>query len=183
MKFIHIFILLSITNIAIAQEICDNGIDDDGDGAIDILDSDCLCTPPSVGVIMEDFESFSDCPEGFGGYLDLSNSIVTQKGHYYRILAPHCIVKRHKTVETNKDLSEQLINECYNADDGFADVEDTGINFDQVESDFKDGYNVYPDLDKENREKMILKAKERYEQNKDRILLQSKQRYYKSKSK
>ena len=71
MKFIHIFIFLSITNVILAQEICDNGIDDDGDGAIDILDSDCLCTPPSVGVIMEDFESFSDCPEGLGGYLDL----------------------------------------------------------------------------------------------------------------
>lgn len=75
------------------------------------------------------------------GYIDCSNSIVTQKGHYYRILAPHCIVKRHKTAEDNKDLSEQYLEKSYEADDGFAEIADTGINFDSLETGFK-GMNM-----------------------------------------
>jgi len=71
------------------------------------------------------------------GYIDCSNSIITQTGHYYRILAPHCIVKRHKTVEANKDLSEQYLEKSYEADDGFAEIADTGINFDALETGLK----------------------------------------------
>lgn len=33
------------TTLAYSQEICDNGIDDDGDGLIDCLDPDCLTSP------------------------------------------------------------------------------------------------------------------------------------------
>ena len=75
------------------------------------------------------------------GYINLSNTIVTPKGHYYRILAPHCIVKPHKTVESNKDLSEEHLKTTYDADEAFAEIEDRVHNFDQVESDFK-GMNI-----------------------------------------
>ena len=46
-----------------AQEICDNGIDDDFDGQIDINDDDCLCLSPGVNVVENSsFESYTICP-------------------------------------------------------------------------------------------------------------------------
>jgi gliding motility-associated-like protein len=39
-----VFFLLSVSTV-FSQEICDNGIDDDGDGLIDCLDPDCLSSP------------------------------------------------------------------------------------------------------------------------------------------
>lgn len=39
-----------VAKVALAQtkgEICDNGIDDDGDKLVDCADPDCKCTPPS----------------------------------------------------------------------------------------------------------------------------------------
>lgn len=47
--------------IASSQEICDNGIDDDGDGNADLLDADCSC---SVYPIIKNpsFEKISNCP-------------------------------------------------------------------------------------------------------------------------
>jgi len=41
-----------LTGVAFAQtkgEICDNGIDDDGDGLADCDDPECKCTPPPEG--------------------------------------------------------------------------------------------------------------------------------------
>jgi len=34
---------MAMASMAMAQEICDNGIDDDGDGLIDINDHQCKC--------------------------------------------------------------------------------------------------------------------------------------------
>lgn len=54
-----------------AQEICDNAIDDDGDGLIDLLDSDCACSGvvsqlPSVNLIPNgSFADFDCCPTLF----------------------------------------------------------------------------------------------------------------------
>ncbi len=42
-RYIGIIVLLIATVPAIAQEICDNGIDDDNDGLIDFQDDDCQC--------------------------------------------------------------------------------------------------------------------------------------------
>jgi gliding motility-associated-like protein len=71
MKFlISLCLIFSLTPL-FAQEICDNGIDDDGDLAIDLQDADCLCSVPSTGLIAEDFENYTDCPEGFGGILNI----------------------------------------------------------------------------------------------------------------
>ncbi len=41
--FILFFLLITSLSHTYAQEICDNGIDDDGDGLIDCVDSDCIC--------------------------------------------------------------------------------------------------------------------------------------------
>ena len=50
-----------------AQEICDNGIDDDGDGFIDLNDDECDCTgfggDPITGLIPNpSFEDMDCCP-------------------------------------------------------------------------------------------------------------------------
>ncbi len=52
--------------VSFTQEICDNGIDDDGDGLIDILDvEDCLCADVLPGSVVGDFEVYSCCPSSF----------------------------------------------------------------------------------------------------------------------
>ena len=43
MKYKLLLFFLLFSSICIAQEICNNGIDDDGDGKIDLNDSDCIC--------------------------------------------------------------------------------------------------------------------------------------------
>ncbi|MEO0790538.1 MAG: SprB repeat-containing protein, partial [Bacteroidota bacterium] len=55
-----ILTLLSAT--VLAQEICDNGIDDDGDGLVDLQDNDCICVESFTGVTA-DFEDISCCPQ------------------------------------------------------------------------------------------------------------------------
>ncbi len=44
-KTVLMFLFLFSVSSAFSQEICDNGIDDDGDGLIDCLDPDCLTSP------------------------------------------------------------------------------------------------------------------------------------------
>ncbi len=57
-----LFILVSVS----AQENCLNGIDDDGDGLIDLNDTeDCDCFEPVVLEIFEDYNSFTCCPTLF----------------------------------------------------------------------------------------------------------------------
>ncbi len=78
---IHVFLKASRTWLILAaillpaalaaQEICNNGIDDDGDGLIDLNDPDCPCstllTPPDVTSYIRNhsFEERGCCPLGF----------------------------------------------------------------------------------------------------------------------
>ena len=58
-------ILMSLTpGILIGQEICDNGIDDDGDGLIDLNDDDCICLSfiESSLIPNPSFEEKTCCP-------------------------------------------------------------------------------------------------------------------------
>lgn len=51
-----------------AQEICNNGIDDDGDGLIDMNDvSDCNCAPIVIPSMIPNasFEQSNCCPSSF----------------------------------------------------------------------------------------------------------------------
>ncbi|NOQ75329.1 MAG: PKD domain-containing protein [Crocinitomix sp.] len=51
MKFLLFIFILSATQVVFSQEICNNGIDDDADGFIDLNDDECEC---------EGFEGFSN---------------------------------------------------------------------------------------------------------------------------
>ena len=70
-KYIHHFILLFIFLVAghtgIAQEICNNGIDDDGDGLVDLQDPDCQChfTVTDNLLLNGSFESYNRCPVSY----------------------------------------------------------------------------------------------------------------------
>lgn len=59
-----IFILLLSLNWLQGQEICDNAIDDDGDGLVDLNDDDCICDSllPSSLIPNPSFEEMSCCP-------------------------------------------------------------------------------------------------------------------------
>ncbi len=64
-----LFVLLS--SPILAQEICDNGFDDDGDGLVDIYDPDCICegimSTGDLDDVMpnQDFEEMLCCPSSF----------------------------------------------------------------------------------------------------------------------
>ncbi len=64
------FLFLSSFHIAFAQEICTNGIDDDGDGLIDLNDPDCVCTgaTPNSLIYNHSFENINCCPSTYGDF-------------------------------------------------------------------------------------------------------------------
>ena len=64
-KFLIIVVLLIQSVVLMGQEICDNGIDDDGDGLIDIFDAqECPCGTFVLDEVIGDFEDFTCCPFG-----------------------------------------------------------------------------------------------------------------------
>ena len=66
--FFICFILFSF--FSYAQENCNNGIDDDGDGKIDLNDEDCKCSvsPTTSLVNNHDFEIKNSCPDNFAQF-------------------------------------------------------------------------------------------------------------------
>ncbi|MDD5151684.1 MAG: hypothetical protein PHC28_14605, partial [Flavobacterium sp.] len=66
MKYKLLLFVLLFSSICTAQEICNNGIDDDGDGKIDLNDSDCICNKTAVSSIIPNpsFETHNSCPNG-----------------------------------------------------------------------------------------------------------------------
>lgn len=65
MKYLAAVLALFFSICIHAQEICDNGIDDDGDGLIDLNDRDCRCgnqTPVPSIIPNASFESYTECP-------------------------------------------------------------------------------------------------------------------------
>ena len=62
-----LLLLLSFSIFTYGQEICNNGIDDNGNGLIDLNDSaGCACTPPKPSLIANpSFESMNCCPSSF----------------------------------------------------------------------------------------------------------------------
>ena len=64
------FLMIMATFSLFAQEICDDGIDNDGDGLIDINDTDCSCNgtgnTPSSLIPNPSFEDMVCCPSSFG---------------------------------------------------------------------------------------------------------------------
>jgi hypothetical protein len=85
MKLLHILLLLSLH--ASAQEICNNGLDDDNDGLIDLNDSfDCDCfsfNPANTGdnfIPNPSFEEYSCLPTQFSQVVDIN--VVWEDGIY-----------------------------------------------------------------------------------------------------
>jgi gliding motility-associated-like protein len=66
MNYTIVFIILYLLNNSLlSQEICDNGIDDDLDGLIDLNDPNCNCSNPtktSIPVYNSNFEERNRCP-------------------------------------------------------------------------------------------------------------------------
>ncbi len=91
--------------------------------------------PYSEPITHQNVSKFITRKSRIGGYIDCSQSIISQKaGHNCKILAPHNIVKRHKTIEHSQELSEEKLEECFNLIDGFADLGEDNFNFDSVET-------------------------------------------------
>lgn len=76
--------ILSVTSNAFSQEICNNAIDDDGDGLIDMNDDDCVCegfggtSNVSSLIPNSSFEDRTCCPQGYSssGGSDYLNNCV-----------------------------------------------------------------------------------------------------------
>jgi gliding motility-associated-like protein len=63
-RLVLLIIFLSSNLLLQGQEICDNAIDDDGDGLIDLNDNDCICDAllPSSLIPNPSFEEMNCCP-------------------------------------------------------------------------------------------------------------------------
>lgn len=64
MKKIISFIFCACFMFVLGQENCSNGIDDDGDGLIDLNDPDCQCIDFEGFVFNGDFELYDELPNG-----------------------------------------------------------------------------------------------------------------------
>lgn len=60
-----VFILTAPVYAQLLPEVCNNGIDDDGDGLIDLNDPECDCNIPSL-IYNSSFEGNSQCPTTYG---------------------------------------------------------------------------------------------------------------------
>src|SRR6476659_7237986 len=62
-SFIALLVMM-ISYRSIAQEICNNGVDDDNDGLTDLFDPDCQCHFSVSGNLLLNgsFESYQHCP-------------------------------------------------------------------------------------------------------------------------
>ncbi len=81
-------LLLLFTGItAFTQEICNNGVDDDGDGLIDLHDPDCSCHFQVTGNLLQNasFESFKNCPTNYSYTNDFNIVDYWQYGTYTNI--------------------------------------------------------------------------------------------------
>ena len=100
-------LLLVLCSISLtAQEICNNGIDDDGDGRIDLNDSGCNCgnqTPVPSIIPNASFEDYSGCPTSYS-QLDLCTGWIQ---------ATTATTDYHNTCEMYagaiRDLSDSLL--------------------------------------------------------------------------
>ena len=80
---LQLFCLLAALNLS-AQEICDNGIDDDNNGLVDLKDPGCQCRLNVSGNLLQNasFESFNHCPVNYTYFSDSNIADHWQYGTY-----------------------------------------------------------------------------------------------------
>ena len=80
--FVLLFIFAGFSSFA--QEICNNGKDDDGDGLIDLQDPDCQCHYNVSGNLLQNgsFEMFKNCPTNYSYENDFNIADFWQYGTY-----------------------------------------------------------------------------------------------------
>lgn len=68
MRLFYSILSLFFTLCSFSQEICNNGIDDNGDGFIDLMDPQCGCSPVAKKSLVPnfDFEEYTSCPSMMG---------------------------------------------------------------------------------------------------------------------
>ncbi len=66
-KFLLLFVLTVLSTSFFSQEICNNGIDDDANGLIDLNDPTCNCAPIPIPSLIPNpsFENMNCCPSSF----------------------------------------------------------------------------------------------------------------------
>ncbi|MCD0473247.1 T9SS type B sorting domain-containing protein [Flavobacterium sp. EDS] len=77
MKHTLLLFLFIFSSFCYSQENCNNGIDDDGDGKIDLNDEDCICNNTVSILQNSSFEEKTMCPQG---YEDVPTTIDWTKG-------------------------------------------------------------------------------------------------------
>ncbi|KDN53708.1 Ig-like domain-containing protein [Flavobacterium seoulense] len=66
MKRTLLLFLFLFSSFCFSQENCNNGIDDDGDGKIDLNDTDCICNNATTSLLQNhSFEEKTGCPQGY----------------------------------------------------------------------------------------------------------------------
>lgn len=73
MKRILLTFFLLFSAFCYSQENCNNGIDDDGDGKIDLNDSDCICNKTASILANSSFEEKTSCPYNYNNLDPLLN--------------------------------------------------------------------------------------------------------------
>jgi len=100
-----------------ASEICDNGIDDTGNGLIDCNDSDCVGTMECKPEIKNDVQVFvmSDCPYGkeaikaLKGVVDNFGNAITYEVHYIASEQGGEFSSLHGAYEVNEDIVQLCV--------------------------------------------------------------------------
>ena len=85
--FVGLCTALLINHACLSQEICNNGIDDDGDGLIDLQDPDCQChfTVSNNLLLNGSFELYNHCPivytydSNYNAAPQVTESVTAQK--------------------------------------------------------------------------------------------------------
>lgn len=86
-RFVCVQLLLAISCLAVAQEVCNNGIDDDSDGLTDLQDPDCQCHFVVNGNLLQNasFESYTHCPTIYTYDSNATAALYWQYGSYTNI--------------------------------------------------------------------------------------------------
>jgi len=81
-RFVFFICFIFVSIASNAQENCNNGIDDDGDGKVDLNDTDCTCSTSTVSNLINNhnFEQYIECPNDFSQFNKTVNWFLPTNG-------------------------------------------------------------------------------------------------------